>query len=103
MWFQFEQNRSGYMVAGSNLVQLLKNNNDPRDSIYFGYNNAGSIVGANPDNNGPKGKSYLNDEYFRSDASIDILSYEENLLIQAGCQYRLGASIYPNKERNTVE
>ena len=90
MWFQFEQDRSGYMVAGSNLVQLLKNNNDPRDSIYFGYNNAGSIVGATPDNNGPKGKSYLNDEYFRSDASIDILSYEENLLIQAECQYRLG-------------
>ena len=89
MWFQFEQDRSGYMVAGSNLVQLLKNNNDPRDSIYFGENNAGSIVGANLNGNSP-GKSYLNDEYFGSDASIDILSYEENLLIQAECQYRLG-------------
>ena len=89
MWFQFEQDRSGYMVAGSNLVQLLKDNNDPRDSIYFGENNAGSIVGANLNGNS-QGKSYLNDEYFGSDASIDILSYEENLLIQAECQYRLG-------------
>ena len=89
MWFQFNQDRYGYMVAGSNLVQLLKDNNDPRDSIYFGENNAGSIVGANPNGNS-QGKSYLNDEYFGSDASIDILSYEENLLIQAECQYRLG-------------
>ena len=90
IWYQFDFSRAGYMAAGANLVDLLKRNSDPRDSIYFGYNNAGSIVGANPDNNGPKGKSYLNDEYFRSDASIDILSYEENLLIQAECQYRLG-------------
>ena len=89
MWFQFNQDRYGYMVAGSNLVQLLKDNNDPRDSIYFGENNAGSIVGANPNGNS-QGKSYLNNEYFGSDASIDILSYEENLLIQAECQYRLG-------------
>ena len=95
MWFQFEQDRSGYMVAGSNLVQLLKDNNDPRDSIYFGENDVGFIIGASlsPDEEegvGVKGKSYLNDEYFGSDASIDILSYEENLLIQAECQYRLG-------------
>ena len=98
MWFQFEQDRSGYMVAGSNLVQLLKDNNDPRDSIYFGENDAGFITGASlsPDEEegvGVKGKSYLNDEYFGSDASIDILSYEENLLIQAECQYRLGNEI----------
>jgi len=86
MWFQFNQDRYGYMVAGSNLVQLLKDNNDPRDSIYFGENNAGSIVGANPNGNS-QGKSYLNDEYFGSDASIDIISYEENLLIKAECHY----------------
>ena len=95
MWFQFEQDRSGYMVAGSNLVQLLKDNNDPRDSIYFGENDAGFIIGASlsPDEEegvGVKGKSYLNDEYFGADASIDIISYEENLLIQAECHYRLG-------------
>jgi hypothetical protein len=86
IWFQFEQDRFGYMVAGSNLVQLLKNNNDPRDSIYFGDNNAGSIVGANPNGNS-QGKSYLNDEYFGSDAAIDIVSYEENLLIKAECHF----------------
>ena len=86
MWFQFNQDRYGYMVAGSNLVQLLKDNNDPRDSIYFAENNAGSIVGANPNGN-YQGKSYLNDEYFGSDASIDIISYEENLLITAECHY----------------
>ena len=86
MWFQFNQDRYGYMVAGSNLVQLLKDNNDPRDSIYFGENNAGTIVGANPNGN-YQGKSYLNDEYFGSDASIDIISYEENLLIKAECHY----------------
>ena len=95
MWFQFEQDRSGYMVAGSNLVQLLKDNNDPRDSIYFGENDVGLIIGASlsPDEEegvGVKGKSYLNDEYFGADASIDIISYEENLLIQAECHYRLG-------------
>ena len=44
---------------------------------------------ANPNGNA-QGKSFLNNEYFGSDASIDILSYEENLLIQAECHYRLG-------------
>jgi len=90
MWYQFEQDRDGYMVAGGNLIQLLQYNNDPRDSIYFGHNDAGIIVGANPDNNGPKGKSYLSDKYYGADASIDIVSYEENLLIQAECKFRLG-------------
>ena len=92
MWYQFAQDRQDYMVAGSNIIQLLKNNNDPRDSIYFGENDAGSIVGAslNPDEEEgteTKGKSYLNDEYFGADASIDIISYEENLLIQAECHF----------------
>jgi len=87
MWFQFEQDRSGYMVAGSKLVQLL----NPRDSIYFGKV-AGSINGASPNPDdvegaGVKGKSYLNEEYFGADASIDIISYEENLLIKAECHY----------------
>ena len=68
MWYQFEQDRSGYMVAGSKLVQLLKNNNDPRDSIYYGKI-AGSINGASPnpddaESASVKGKSYLNEEYF---------------------------------------
>lgn len=88
MWFQFEQDRSGYMVAGSKLVQL----STPRDSIYFGKI-AGSINGASPtpdavEGPGVKGKSYLNEEYFGADASIDIISYEENLLIKAECSYR---------------
>ena len=79
------------MVAGFNLVDLLKTNNDPRDSIYFGKV-AGSINGAspNPENEegaGVKGKSYLNEEYFGADASIDIISYEENLLIKAECHF----------------
>ena len=94
MWYQFKQDRDGYMVAGSYLVKLLRDKNDPRDSIYFGTNGAGSIVGAslNPDDEegaGVKGKSYLSDGYFGMDASIDIISYEENLLIQAECNYIL--------------
>ena len=89
MWYQFAQDRSGYMVAGANLINLLRDNSDPRLNIYFSENDAGSVVGANP-NGDPQGKSYLNDEYFGSDASIDIVSYEENLLMQAECQYRLG-------------
>jgi hypothetical protein len=89
MWYQFEQDRSGYMVAGANLINLLRGNNDPRLAIYYGENNAGSVVGANP-NGDPQGKSYLNDEFFGADASIDIVCYEENLLIQAECQYLLG-------------
>ena len=94
MWYQFGQDRLDYMVAGFNLVDLLKTKNDPRDSIYFGKV-AGSINGAspNPDDKegaGVKGKSYLNEEYFGSDASIDIISYEENLLIKAECHFLIG-------------
>ena len=90
MWYQFDYSRAGYMAAGSNLVNLLKGNSDPRESIYFENTPGTGIVdGADPGES-YNNHSYLNDEYFGSDASIDIVSYEENLLIQAECKYRLG-------------
>ena len=86
MWYQFNQDRAGYMVAGANIINLLKGNNDPRDTIYFGKNDAGSIVGADP-NGDSRGKSYLNEKYFGDDSPIDIISFEENLLIKSECYY----------------
>ena len=92
MWYQFSEDRAGYMVAGANLINLLNSNNDPRLNIYFEENDAGSIVGAGI-NGTAQGKSYLNSEYFGKAAAIEILSFEENLLIQSECYYLLNNEI----------
>ena len=90
IWYQFDFSRAGYMAAGANLVDLLKRNSDPRDSIYFEYTTGTDVVNGAKPGESYNNHSYLNDKYFGADASIDIVSYEENLLIQAECKYRLG-------------
>ena len=93
LWYQFDYSRSGYMTAGYQFVDLLYDNSDPRVNIYF-ENAEGKdvVVGAKPGDSYNK-HSYLNDENFGADGSMDIISYEENLLIKAECNYRLGNEI----------
>lgn len=43
IWFQFDQDRSGYISSGKYLVDLLSNRSDPRLPIYF--TEASSTVG----------------------------------------------------------
>ena len=89
-WYQFYIARDSYMTAGGHLVNLLNSNSDPRLGTYFANaKDTNIVIGADP------GDSYLYQSYLNSDnfgeaSPIDILSYEENLLIKAECSARLG-------------
>jgi len=89
-WYQFYISRDSYMTAGATLVNLLKANSDPRETIYYGNASTGDTVRGAARGENYDGHSYLGSTYFGGDASIDILSYEENLLILAEAEYLLG-------------
>ncbi|MFB0516807.1 MAG: SusD/RagB family nutrient-binding outer membrane lipoprotein [Candidatus Neomarinimicrobiota bacterium] len=90
-WAQFLQQRAGYMGAGEFLVELLKSRNDPRLTIYFTSAQDADTVRGAPPGVGDTKASTLNPAYLAADdASIDLLSFEENNLIIAECQYYAG-------------
>src|SRR6185312_9229492 len=84
-----ENNRSGYISAGSYLVNLLKSTSDPRLTAYFSTNSSGQFAGA------PAGGA-SGDYSSLSDARLDpafrqpIVTYAENQLIMAEAALRLG-------------
>lgn len=90
IWSQFQTQRSGYMRAGKYLVDLLKSRNDPRLTIYFDTTETGIVLGSDP-GDGFAGASDLSATgYGAPDHSVDILTYEENQLIIAECEYQAG-------------
>jgi len=89
-WYQFYIARDSYMTAGGHLVDLLNSNSDPRVETYFSVaKDTNIVIGANPGDS-YENQSYLNYDNFGASSPIDILSYEENLLIKAECSSRLG-------------
>lgn len=90
IWYQFMNDRSGYMSAGAYLVNLLKNRNDPRLQFFFQPDDAGDYVGSAPGEN-------------RNDASVlslsgagaptwrtPLVTCAENAFIAAEASYDLG-------------
>jgi hypothetical protein len=106
-WFQFLNQRSGYVSSGHYLVEFLETKNDPRLEIYFEpayYDTSWDstvtpavvdtivpvYVGSNP-GDANTAASTLNPDYHGApEASLDVLTYEENQLIIAECEYEAG-------------
>jgi hypothetical protein len=72
-YYQFESDRPGQLAAGPFLVNLLETRNDPRLSTYF-----------NAD------QTDLSDAMVAPDASMPLVTAQENLLIEAETAYRGG-------------
>lgn len=48
LFFQFFEDRAGYITAGGYLVELLKERNDPRLAVYFDVNGDDEFLGSFP-------------------------------------------------------
>ena len=94
MWVQFQGTSFGPdLVAGKRLVDLMKSQNDPRLSEYFGTNEQGGYggfdvtTGTTPGEEvSPLAESSRNQDNFRQ----PILTWEENQLILAEANFVLG-------------
>ena len=91
MWNQFFRERDSYMRGGDHMISLLKSRNDPRLSIYYeNATDADSIRGSSP-GDADISASYLNlSTVVAPSKPVDILSYEETLLIIAEAEYQAG-------------
>lgn len=90
VWYQFMNDRSGYISAGAYLVNLLKSTNDPRLSLYFSQTAQDTYVGSAPGQN-LAGASALSMSGAGSPTySEPMVSCSENAFIAAEANYDLG-------------
>ena len=81
------------MGAGLLLVDMLKNDNDGRLTIYFDQQSAfnDTVVGISPQSEIPPYASQLNEFTVGSESwGVEWVSWHENQFIIAECQYQLG-------------
>ncbi len=92
VWYQFMNDRSGYISAGKYMVDLLQGRNDPRLSIYFSPNANGDFVGSAPGENN-QNTSVLStgpDGFGLPDHPSAIVSCAEDQFISAEANYYAG-------------
>ncbi len=90
LWYQFMNDRSGYIRAGAHLVDLLKTRNDPRLPLYYATNDAGEYVGSAPGEN-LGDASVLSTQLTGSPTwSTPIVTCSENAFIAAEASYDMG-------------
>lgn len=76
--------------AGENIVNMLKDRNDPRMELYFLLDPDGNYSGS-PAGWGDSWTSRLNSETYNNPGwDTELVTHEENLLISAECHYAAG-------------
>lgn len=90
IYWQFQNQRAGYIKVAKNIVDMLKADNDPRLQFYFGLDSQGEYSGsAHGEMN--EDVSWLNEDTFGDEAwDYDLVTWEENQFIIAECQYIAG-------------
>lgn len=90
VFYQMKYQERYYSRVGAHLVNMLRNDNDPRLEVYYAPNAADTIVGsAHGEFN--EAASWLNENTVgAADWDVDLLSWEENQFIIAECQYQTG-------------
>jgi hypothetical protein len=93
-WYQFQNDRFGYISGGKVLIDFLKSRSDPRLEIYYTPQTGGTFNGSAPGTSGSDpgtGASQLNTAdggFAAPGAGIPIASCAENFFIIAEAQYR---------------
>jgi starch-binding outer membrane protein, SusD/RagB family len=88
IWFQWERERSNQLRAGRFFVELMRTRNDPRLTEYFAPV-GGQVVGGAPATPGA-GLSWLSATRGANNFRQPLITYQENQLIMAEANYRLG-------------
>jgi hypothetical protein len=102
VWHQFYNNRSTYIRAGKFMVDLMKARNDPRLTIYYRPLASGAVNGAKIAEPIPSGASELGLEFRSPGSSFPLITYEENELIKAECNFKTGDEASALQNLNNV-
>lgn len=92
-WYQFHRGRGTDISVGSYIVRLMQTRNaggaDPRTASYFGAGGAGTVVGADP---GQEGAEFSWLSTTRADPGFrqPLVTYAENTLIRAEARLQTG-------------
>lgn len=89
IWYQWEIERAAQIRAGRFFVELLKDRSDPRLTEYFAPAAGGNVVGGAPATPAP-GLSWLSSTRGAANFRQPLVTYQENQLIMAEANYRLG-------------
>lgn len=89
-FYQFFDERAGYLVAGSHLVELLKARNDERLELYYEPTSGGNFVGSRAGEANQAASVLASDGAGAADYRQPIVTCAENQFILAEVEYRLG-------------
>lgn len=90
IWYQFMNDRSGYIHAGNYLVTLLQNRNDPRMSIFFSKDADGQYLGSKPGENLSSASVLSTSGVGAPNYHTPIATCSENAFIAAEANYDMG-------------
>lgn len=91
-FFQFFDERAGYLSAGSYLVELLKTRGDARLGEYFEPTSSGAFVGSRPGEANQSASVLAGEGVGAADYRQPIVTCAENQFILAEVEHRLGAT-----------
>lgn len=102
-WFAFTQvERSGYMLAGAKLVDLMNAIGDPRIGSYYSTNDSGKYVGAGLGSQAVKNISDFGSFYASQTSATPLATYVELMFIEAEAQLAAGNSAAAAMAHNTA-
>lgn len=90
LFYQLKNQQRWYERVGAQIVNMLKNDNDPRLQVYFEPNSKGEYIGSGH-MEFLEDVGWFNEQTLGGDGwHVDLLSWEENQYIIAECQYQTG-------------
>lgn len=89
-WWDFENERGGYMRMNEFFVTLLKDKSDPRLPYYVSEDGDGEYLGAPMGETSSTGYSYVGPVYNSPDATLPLITFSEAKFIEAEAQFRKG-------------
>ena len=96
LWAQFMRDRSGYISAGANLVNLMNATNDPRLPLYFQLDvngvYSGSVAGDAPGDPGINASVLSLTGYGSPAFDFPVMTAAENQFIIAEAQFNVGTA-----------
>jgi hypothetical protein len=90
LWFQFYQQREGYLSMGKFFIDLLLSLSDPRLPLYANTNAGGFYNGANPGDAYTTDFSSLGSFYGSANSPIPIITFAEQKFIEAEAALETG-------------
>lgn len=90
IWFQFLEQRPGYISMGKYFIDQLNALSDPRLAVYATQNDMGVYEGAAPGDATSSSFSILGSAYASEDSPIPVMTYVEQKFIEAEAAFNTG-------------